>query len=245
MWYTYLKMPGQNTFLSLHHIHKEQVKDNRVDRRMGREIAFLNQVEEKLKVKIEELNRGISQGQKEIEDMHEYYWENYTEMDEYGYENFDNQQALFQQVTANQQKQKLRHRLERMQDSPYFGRVDFVYDGEEEAETFYIGIGNFAERPGSLPLIYDWRAPVSSLFYDYDKGSASYEAPLGKMDGTIREKWQYKIKGGTMVYAFESDIKIDDEILKQELGSHGDVQLKNIVRTIQKEQNAIITKPKR
>ncbi len=220
--------------------HKEQVKDNRVDRRMDREIAFLNQVEEKLKVKIEELNRGISQGQKEIEDMHEYYWENYTEMDEYGYENFDNQQALFQQVTANQQKQKLRHRLERMQDSPYFGRVDFVYDGEEEAETFYIGIGNFAERPGSLPLIYDWRAPVSSLFYDYDKGPAFYEAPAGKMDGAIREKWQYKIKGGTMVYAFESDIKIDDEILKQELGSHGDVQLKNIVRTIQKEQNAII-----
>ncbi len=212
-----------------------------MDKRMNEnEIAFLDHVTEKLKEKIDELNQGISDGEKEIADMHEYYWENYTEMDEYGYENFDNQQALFQQVTANQEKQKLRHRLERMVDSPYFGRVDFAYEGETQPETFYIGIGNFAERPGALPLIYDWRAPVSSLFYDYDKGVASYEAPGGVVEGEIWQKWQYKIRGGNLVYAFESDVKIDDEILKQELGSHGDVQLKNIVRTIQKEQNAII-----
>ncbi len=212
-----------------------------MDKRMNEnEIAFLDHVTEKLKEKIDELNQGISDGEKEIADMHEYYWENYTEMDEYGYENFDNQQALFQQVTANQEKQKMRHRLERMVDSPYFGRVDFAYEGETQPETFYIGIGNFAERPGALPLIYDWRAPVSSLFYDYDKGVASYEAPGGVVEGEIWQKWQYKIRGGNLVYAFESDVKIDDEILKQELGSHGDVQLKNIVCTIQKEQNAII-----
>ena len=90
------------------------------------------------------------------------------------------------------------------------------------------------------PLIYDWRAPVSGLFYDYDRGQASYEAPGGTIEGEITSKWQYKIKKGKMVYAFESDTKIDDEILKQELGSNGDVQLKNIVRTIQKEQNEII-----
>ncbi len=212
-----------------------------MDKRMNEnEIAFLDHVTEKLKEKIDELNQGISDGEKEIADMHEYYWENYTEMDEYGYENFDNQQALFQQVTANQEKQKMRHRLERMVDSPYFGRVDFAYEGETQPETFYIGIGNFAERPGALPLIYDWRAPGSSLFYDYDKGVASYEAPGGVVEGEIWQKWQYKIRGGNLVYAFESDVKIDDEILKQELGSHGDVQLKNIVCTIQKEQNAII-----
>ena len=127
-----------------------------------------------------------------------------------------------------------------MLDSPFFGRVDFIYEGEEEAEPFYIGIGNFAQRTGATPLIYDWRAPVSSLFYDYDSGSASYEAPAGVLTGEIASKWQYKIKKGKMVYAFESDTKIDDEILKQELGSNGDVQLKNIVRTIQKEQNEII-----
>src|SRR5699024_3187304 len=103
---------------------------------------------------------------------------------------------------------------------------------------------NFAEKAGMTPLIYDWRAPVSGLFYDYDKGPASYEAPAGRIEGEISSKWQYKIRGGKMIYAFESDTKIDDEILKRELGQTGDTKLKNIVRTIQKEQNAIIRNTK-
>ena len=201
---------------------------------------YLKLVTEKLKNRLEELNQRIAEGQKDIESMHEYYWENYAEMDQYGYEEFDNQQALLHQVNANQENLKMKRRLERMMDAPFFGRVDFLYEGEEEAEKFYIGIGNFAEKAGMVPMIYDWRAPVSGLFYDYDKGPASYQAPAGQMDGEILSKWQYKIRGGKMIYEFESDVKIDDEILKQELGSNGDVQLKNIVRTIQKEQNAII-----
>lgn len=201
---------------------------------------FLKEITDCLQQKIKELDEDLSAGQQEIKNMHEYYWENYTEMDEYGYENYDNQQALLHQVHANEEKLSKRKRLTKMLESPFFGRVDFRYDGEEESETFYIGIGNFAPRAGMRPLIYDWRAPVSGLFYDYDRGPAAYDAPGGRMEGEITSKWQYKIKNGYMIYGFESDTKIDDEILKQELGSGGDVQLKNIVRTIQKEQNAII-----
>ena len=173
-----------------------------------------------------------------------YYWENYTEMDQYGYEDYDNQQALLHQVNSNEEKAKLKRRFEKMQDSPFFGRVDFCFEDEDKAEPFYIGIGNFAERAGMTPLVYDWRAPVSGLFYDYDKGPASYEAPSGTISGEIAAKWQYKIRNGRMVYGFESDVKIDDEILKQELGNSGDAQLKSIVRTIQKEQNEIIRNTK-
>ena len=205
---------------------------------------FLQDVTEKIRQRLEEIKQSLDEGQKEIESMHEYYWENYTEMDQYGYEDYDNQQALLSQVNANQDKIVLKHRFERMADAPFFGRVDFIFDGEDEAEPFYIGIGNFAEKAGMTPLIYDWRAPVSGLFYDYDKGPASYEAPAGTIRGEISSKWQYKIRGGKMIYAFESDTKIDDEILKQELGNNGDVKLKNIVRTIQKEQNAIIRNTK-
>lgn len=201
---------------------------------------FLKEITDCLQQKIKELDEDLSAGQQEIKNMHEYYWENYTEMDEYGYENYDNQQALLHQVHANEEKLSKRKRLTKMLESPFFGRVDFRYDGEEESETFYIGIGNFAPRAGMRPLIYDWRAPVSGLFYDYDRGPAAYDAPGGRMEGEITSKWQYKIKNGHMIYGFESDTKIDDEILKQELGSGGDVQLKIIVRTIQKEQNAII-----
>ena len=205
---------------------------------------FLEDVTEKIGQRLEEIKQSLDEGQKEIENIHEYYWENYTEMDQYGYEDYDNQQALLSQVNANQDKLVLKHRFERMADAPFFGRVDFIFDGEDEAEPFYIGIGNFAEKAGMTPLIYDWRAPVSGLFYDYDKGPASYEAPAGTIRGEISSKWQYKIRGGKMIYAFESDTKIDDEILKQELGNNGDVKLKNIVRTIQKEQNAIIRNTK-
>ena len=201
---------------------------------------YLEFVLEKLQDRIRRIDSSILEGEKEIEGMHEYYWENYTEMDQYGYENFDNQQALLTRINTNQAQMKMRRRLLKMLDSPYFARVDFCYEDEEEAEIFYIGIGNFAENAGGVPLVYDWRAPVSGLFYDFDKGDAFYEAPGGRMEGEITAKWQYKIRQGKMIYAFESDIKIDDEILKAELGGNGDVQLKNIIRTIQKEQNAII-----
>ena len=202
--------------------------------------AFLAYVADKLETRIAHISQSILEGQKDIEGMHEYYWENYTEMDQYGYENFDNQQALLHQINANEQQIHLRKRFRKMLDSPFFGRVDFVFEGDEEPEIFYIGIGNFAEEAGHTPLIYDWRAPVSGLFYDYDKGPASYQAPLGTICGEIASKWQYKIRNGRMIYQFESDVKIDDEILMAELGSGGSTALKNIVRTIQKEQNAII-----
>lgn len=204
-----------------------------------REEQFLENVLENLRQRIGKIAQELEEGQKDIESMHEYYWENYTEMDQYGYENYDNQQALFRQISAYEEQLILKQRFRRMADSPFFGRVDFIYEGEDEPEIFYIGIGNFAEKAGHIPLVYDWRAPVSGLFYDYDKGPASYEAPMGEIHGEVASKWQYKIRNGKMIYEFESDVKIDDEILKAELGSNGEVQLKNIIRTIQKEQNAI------
>lgn len=211
---------------------------------MSKGTKHLELVSEKLNTRIRLLSNEIEEVQKDIEGMNDYYWENHTEMDQYGYEDFDNRRALLTQINANEQNFTTLTRLKKMKDNPFFGSVEFLYDGDDEAETFYIGIGNFAERTGSIPLVYDWRAPVSGLFYDYDKGLASYEAPGGTMEGEIVSKWQYKIRSGRMIYEFESDVKIDDDILKQELGTKGDVQLKSIVSTIQKEQNAIIRNTK-
>ena len=157
-------------------------------------------------------------GKREVEAMHEYYWENYTEMDEYGYENFDNQQALLTQVNANAEKHSLHVRYKRLMDSPYFGRVDFIYEGEDEPEIFYIGIGSFSpKKGGGVPLIYDWRAPASSLFYDYDSGEASYRS-AGRRDvwrdhfevavqGSARESWSMLLRvtsRSTMRYSVKS-----------------------------------------
>ena len=104
---------------------------------MSKGTEFLIDVTTKLKKRIHELDQTIQEVQKDIADMNEYYWENYTEMDQYGYENFDNQQALLTQVNASQENLKYRHRLKKMVDSPFFGSVEFVYDGEEEPEEFY------------------------------------------------------------------------------------------------------------
>ena len=105
---------------------------------MNSEIRFLEEVEEKLKTRISEINASFLEGEKQIESMHDYYWENYTEMDEYGYENYDNQQALLGEVNANNERLMKKQRLKKMIDSPYFGRVDFLFEGEEESESFYM-----------------------------------------------------------------------------------------------------------
>lgn len=121
------------------------------EEKTGRE--YLDQVLSCLRKRLEEVNASIEAGAREIEDMHEYYWENYTEMDQYGYEEFDNRQALLAQVNANQEQLLLRKRFRNMLDSPFFGRVDFIYEGDEEPEQFYIGIGNLAEQAGVLWLM--------------------------------------------------------------------------------------------
>lgn len=205
---------------------------------------YLENVLDKINRKTAEVEQQIRDLNQDIEQMHEYYWQNYTEMDEYGYENYDNQQALKQSVDEHAERRKNLTRLRKMQDSPFFGRVDFQYEGDDEAEKFYIGIGNFSMGNGHLPLIYDWRAPVCSLYYDYDKGEASYEAPMGTMTGLVDAKYQYKIRDGRLVYEVKSDFNIDDEVLREELSKNGETALKNIVRTIQKEQNRIIRNTK-
>ena len=198
---------------------------------------YLNYVLDKLQERIRKLDDAILHGQKEIENMHEYYWENYTEMDQYGYEDFDNQQALLGQVNANKEKLDLRRRFKKMLDSPFFGRVDFIYDGEEEAETFYIGIGNFSKESGRLPLVYDWRAPVSGLFYDFETGPAFYDSPSGRIEGRLTRKRQFKIKDGGMEYALESSANVQDEILQRELSHTSDEKMKSIISSMISEDS--------
>lgn len=208
------------------------------------EEEYLQLIEGKLSAAIEELKGEMKLNDRDIAQLQELYWENFSDFDEYGYEEYENRQQMFNHANQRSMNMKTLHMYKQMQDSPYFARVDFIFDGEDEEECCYIGIGNFADEKGSMPLIYDWRAPISSLFYDYDTGKASYEAPAGRVEGEIVRKLQYKIKKGKLIYAVESDIKIDDDILKQALSMNADARLKSIVSTIQKEQNSIIRNEK-
>jgi len=129
--------------------------------------------------------------------------------------------------------------LEKQYNSPYFCRIDFKEDGYE-TESFYIGIYGL-RRPNKIDtLIYDWRAPVSSLFYDYEPGRASYEAPLGSIEGELLLKRQFRIEKGELKLMFDCNIAIEDDILQDILAQNTGNGMKTIVSTIQKEQNRAI-----
>lgn len=131
--------------------------------------------------------------------------------------------------------------LKRQIDSPYFGRIDFVADDTQDVDKVYVGVSHLANEHDLLsPYICDWRAPICSMYYDYEKGRAKYDAPLGEISGEITKKRQYKIKDGAMQFVFDSDLTIGDDILQQTLSQNVDNKMKNIVSTIQKEQNKII-----
>lgn len=134
---------------------------------------------------------------------------------------------------------RLEEKYERMLQSPYFGRIDFLEKGEEKAEKYYIGISNLLNENYDI-LIYDWRAPSSSMFYDFEIGKAGFECAEGTIEGELTLKRQYKIGKGKIEYMFDSSINIDDEILQEILGKSTDSRMKAIVTTIQREQNRVI-----
>lgn len=143
------------------------------------------------------------------------------------------------QKRSHEFTRKLEEKYERMLETPYFGRIDFLEEGEEKAEKFYIGVSNLINDDYDF-LIYDWRAPVSSMFYDYEVGKANYKCPEGIIDGDLILKRQYKINNGKLQYMFDSNLKIDDEILQDILSKSTDNKMKAIVTTIQREQNKVI-----
>lgn len=134
-----------------------------------------------------------------------------------------------------------RRRLSKILDIPYFGRIDFrPAKDKSQVSPIYIGIHTFYDFKQKKNLIYDWRAPISSMFYDHELGEAFYFSPTGKINGTISLKRQYRIRKGKMEYMIESSITVHDDILQKELRSNADNKMKNIVTTIQREQNQII-----
>jgi DNA helicase-2/ATP-dependent DNA helicase PcrA len=129
-------------------------------------------------------------------------------------------------------------RYEKILGSPYFGRFDFRETGANENEKFYIGLANVVDADNFL--VYDWRAPICGLFYQYEPGLVAYQAPAGTISGEMSLKRQYQIKGSQLIYFFDCSVCIDDEILQEVLSRNASPKMRNIVETIQKEQDVII-----
>lgn len=145
--------------------------------------------------------------------------------------------------THKQLDQKL-NTLERLKYSPYFGRIDFLEEGEKTVDRVYLGIASFMDQQDENFLIYDWRAPISSLYYDYSPGPAQYQTPEGFIQGEMQLKRQFIIKAAKIKGMFDTGVTIGDEMLQEVLGNNASTQMKSIVATIQREQNAIIRNEK-
>jgi DNA helicase II / ATP-dependent DNA helicase PcrA len=207
----------------------------------------LNQVTQMLKERIIELEPKVTGFRKQVTNTRKHFWEDVT-VNASTHEDFEetfyslNQQAaiLSEQERAHKQMKKQWGILNRLLPSPYFGRIDFQEDGQDSSEQVYIGVSSFIDEDGFTFLVYDWRTPIASMYYDHSPGPVYYDAPSGRITGEMELKRQYQIQDGKLRNMFDASITIGDELLQQVLGKGADPQMKSIVATIQKEQNAII-----
>lgn len=191
-----------------------------------------------LTAELKRLTSSIDRSARTIEEQKGFLWENRRDMD--GAEKASLRVMVDMSVALGEHAVMSRRRIERLLESPYFGRVDFQASGGTEPRPYYIGVHNLSDPETQEIRVHDWRAPVSSLYYDFESGEARFEAPEGIVDGEITGKRQYKIQGGRLEYMFDSALNIGDDVLQRELSRSADDKMKNIVATIQREQNAVI-----
>jgi DNA helicase II / ATP-dependent DNA helicase PcrA len=219
-------------------IEKEQVRVNKV-------IDSIEKQMEKLKSKTGNLK-------KDIVSLRKSFWDDVTVNIDDPDDVIETHASIKQQAEllgererSHGQFHKQYKNLQRLKSSPYFGRIDFVEEGEKKAEQIYIGLFSLMDEDGENFLIYDWRAPIARMYYDYAPGPAQYETMDSIIKGEIELKRQYMIRNGRIKGMFDTTITIGDEILQAVLSGQADNHMKNIVATIQKEQNAIIRNNKK
>ncbi|MDA3866773.1 MAG: AAA family ATPase [Salinivirgaceae bacterium] len=203
-----------------------------------KEKNYLSTLLKKIDIRVSEINEAIRLKKEEIDYMNNHMEEHKRDMDHLEKnamrETISNYQLLGNHSIENKK------RLYRLRDTAYFGRIDFCKTHQSETNNIYVGVHNFQDTEQSRNLVYDWRAPISSLFYDYELGEAQYETESGTITGDIALKRQFRIRKGEMEYMLDTDITIHDDVLQKELNQASSAQMKNIVATIQKEQNKII-----
>ncbi|SFJ54732.1 RNA polymerase recycling motor HelD [Thermoflavimicrobium dichotomicum] len=216
--------------------HEWQEEQQRVDH-----------VVEKIAERLDSLQEHTRSMRADIVEIRNQFWEDVTVNVEDAIEAAETYASIKQQAEVLSERERShRHAqrqlkaLMRLKQSPYFGRIDLKVDGEEEVERIYLGIASFFDEESETFLVYDWRAPISSLYYDYSPGKVEYRTSEGTLSGVMELKRQYVIRNGHIHSMFDTGITIGDELLREVLGRRSDMQMKSIVATIQKEQNEII-----
>lgn len=199
------------------------------------EKTYLRNTSEEISNQLDVLGKEIHVKEEELTEFKKILWEDKGSID--SVEMQTGMMASELEASFMLMKMEYYKKLLKVQYSPYFGRVDFKENGEEE-KPIYIGLTNVQKDLNYL--VYDWRSPIASLFYDYGIGPCMYEAPDGEINGYMSLRRQYKIENGELIRVFDNDLNVVDECLQEVLSESSSEKMKNIVNTIQSEQNEII-----
>ena len=201
-----------------------------------RERNYLNKTVSLIRKKISKLGQELFDDDSKVLEFKKLIWDTHTEMDPNEMRSMMAESDL--QVSIMQSKGNYLQRLFRIQNKPYFGSIRFKEDGNEEEDNIYIGITHVEDKLDYY--VHDWRSPICSMFYDYETGPASYKAPSGIIKGNITKKRQYIIEDAELKHIFDNDLNISDSLLQEVLAEESSDKMKNIVNTIQEEQNKVI-----
>ena len=201
-----------------------------------RERNYLNKTVSLIRKKISKLGQELFDDDSKVLEFKKLIWDTHTEMDPNEMRSMMAESDL--QVSIMQSKGNYLQRLFRIQNKPYFGSIRFKEDGSEEEDNIYIGITHVEDKLDYY--VHDWRSPICSMFYDYETGPASYKAPSGIIKGNIIKKRQYIIEDAELKHIFDNDLNISDSLLQEVLAEESSDKMKNIVNTIQEEQNKVI-----
>lgn len=209
---------------------------NLSEKELQQEKDYLDNCTKLIKDYLSELGQDLYEKEEKIQEFKKYIWDNKSQLDPTELKSLMSDNDI--EVFLAMEKGKYFQKLYKIQSSPYFGSIVFEEDQEKE-KNIYLGITHLEDKNKNY-LIYDWRAPISSLFYDYEIGKCSYKAPSGFISGNLKRKRQYKIENGKIKHIFDNSINIDDSLLQEVLSKDSSDKMKNIVNTIQQEQNKII-----
>ena len=201
------------------------------------EAKHLAQTLEMIERRIEALKKERGKSSEDLVTYRKYMWEDAALFDRAERVMSENM-ALTQEKALTDVGVRLKHMI-MLSSSPYFGRIDFHESGTDSPAQVYIGLHGLFGDDNEV-VIHDWRAPISGMFYDCEVGPAGYVCPEGKISGNVLLKRQYKIEKGRMQYILDSSLTIGDEILRDALAQNTSDKMRQIVNSIQKEQNAII-----
>ena len=202
------------------------------------EKAYLQQVLNIINDTINSTDKSVKEHIDTLQEYKDYLWSN-KDIDPHEIRSM--RESILNHFARGENVIDKRNRLSKILDIPYFGRIDFKENKSDSKNIpIYIGIHTFFDIKSKRNLIYDWRAPISGMFYDYESDEATYSSPSGEVHGKISLKRQYRIRKGKMEYMIESSVTVHDDILQKELCSNADDKMRNIVTTIQREQNRII-----